>query len=168
MDKRQKIILAIFGGLLAAAIIALAVLLFARDSMAKVGQFKAPPFDSRAIAGAPDGLHESLGYKKMNIENAFSFAMCKKLVLSGSELRAYFTNPEDNGVWLLVKVYDEKEETLLGQSGVIREGEYVEDITLTEPPSKDCKVIFKIYSYEPETYYSKGSAKGSFAITVKK
>ena len=166
MDKKQKTTLIIIGALLGVAIITLAVLLIARDSMAKVGEFKAPPFDSQAKIGAPSELDESLAYKRMDIENAFSFAMCGNLSLKEGRINAYFTNPEDNEVWLLVKVYDETGKKLLGQSGVLRNGEYVEQITLTEPPSKNCKIMFKIYSYEPDTYYSKGSASGSFNLKI--
>ena len=102
----------------------------------------------------------------MDIENAFSFATCGKPSLKDGKITAYFTNPEDNEVWLLVKVYDESGKKLLGQSGIIRNGEYVEQIALDKTPSEDCKIIFKIYSYEPDTYYSKGSASGKFSLTV--
>ena len=166
MDKKQKIVIAVIGGLIAAALITLVVLLLARDSMAKVGEFVAPPFDAEAKAGEPAGLDESLGYKRMDIENAFSFAMCGKLFLKEGRVNAYFTNPEDNGVWLLVKVYDESGKKLLGQSGIIKNGEYVEKITLSDPPEKTAPVVFKIYSYEPETYYSMGSASGKFTLNV--
>ena len=69
----------------------------------------------------------------------------------------WLTNPEENTVWLKVRILDEKG-NILGESGLVRPGEYVRSVKLDSLPKETVDVSLKIMAYEPETYYSAGSA----------
>lgn len=47
---------------------------------------------------------------------------------------------------------------ILGESGLLRPGEYVRAVRLEKIPKQPTPVSLKIMAYEPETYYSAGSA----------
>ena len=164
MDKQQKTVVYVFVALLLAAIIALVAVIALRKPETQVLDFTAPPFDNSAVTGVPESVDESLRYGNISVEDTFSFAMCGSPTLEGNKLRVFFTCSAENDVWLLMKVYDTKG-NLIGKSGMIRMGEYVEYVTLDTVP-KDKNLVFKILSYEPETYYSKGSANATLPIKI--
>ena len=47
--------------------------------------------------------------------------------------------------------------TLLGETGLIRPGEYVKSVSLTSEVEDGTAIKLKIMAYEPDTYYSAGS-----------
>jgi len=49
------------------------------------------------------------------------------------------------------------EGNVLGETGLIRPGEYVQRVRLVSPPQMTTDVVLTVMSYEPETYYSMGS-----------
>lgn len=116
--------------------------------------FSPPPFDEDAQRGTPTPEEES-GYSKVNTE-AYLFSICGAPRISGNALVVFLTNPEDSTVWLKVRVLSEDEE-LLGESGLIRSGEYVEAVQLEEVPKEEQPIILKVMGYEPETYHSAGA-----------
>ena len=67
--------------------------------------------------------------------------------MSRSE-KAIFTN--------LCMIYDGAG-NILGETGLIRPGEYVRSVNLTALPQPDAEVSYKIMSYEPDTYFSCGA-----------
>ncbi len=46
---------------------------------------------------------------------------------------------------------------LLGETGLIKPGEYVKSVKLNESPEAGSDIRLRIVAYEPETYYSAGS-----------
>lgn len=165
MDKQQKIIISIMSVILLAFIVTTAFILIDRRNETVMGEFEAPPFDENAVSGVPD-VDAWLNYREINVAEGFAFSMCGNLTLSDSGCVVYFTSPSNNAVWLLMKLYDE-EGNVLGQSQIVRPGEYVECIALSKRPKTSTAVKVKILSYEPETYYSQGSAEASFIINVR-
>lgn len=69
----------------------------------------------------------------------------------------WFTNPESNTVWLKLRVLDGAGDTL-GETGLIRPGEYVQAIFFDRVPGIGDSIGLKLMAYEPDTYYSAGSA----------
>lgn len=142
--------------LLAAAvcILSLAVMVFALNAGGRTGkgEFTPPPFDPAAEAGTPQ-VPEGLGYNELDCQ-VYKVSLCGKPTTDGL---VYLTNPETNDVWLKVRMLDEKG-NILGETGLVRPGEYVRALTLENNPGSGTRVTLKIMAYEPETYYSAGAA----------
>ena len=47
---------------------------------------------------------------------------------------------------------------ILGETGLVRPGEYVQTVALTTIPKSGTPITLKIMAYEPDTYYSAGAA----------
>ena len=155
MDKSQKIILAVVAVLLAVALVV--VVLVAASNRHRQGTFTPPPFEETAVVGIPTVSDESLRYSYAKITDEMAVGLCATCERVEDELVIYFTSLEHNTAWIKVKVYDEKGK-LRGESGLLHPGEYVERIALTSSPrGKTLKI--KVLSYEPDTYYSLGSAE---------
>ena len=138
-----------------------AALVFGRKH--KTAEFAPPPFDATAVAGVPE-VPENLGYISPYRDGmGYRFSVCGNVVLEGSNAAVYLTNPAENEVWLKLRVWDEKG-NILGETGLIRPGEYVKDVALTENLTAGTKIKLKIMGYEPETYFSAGSATLNTAI----
>ena len=76
--------------------------------------------------------------------------------MDGSKAVVYFTNAEENSVYLKLRVLDE-EGNILGETGLLKPGEYVKGVELDKDPSAETTISLKIMSYEPDTYMSEGS-----------
>lgn len=162
MDKQQKIILGAVGALtLAVAIVLIAVAVAPIRPVR--GDFTPPEFDGAAIVGAPDASLASQ-YGKMTVSEGFEFCMSASPTLTGNDLALYFASPETNTVWMLLRVYDESG-NLLGESGLVRPGEYLPSLTLTAVPTGET-VRASVLSYEADTYYSMGSANAMLQLQV--
>ncbi len=162
MDKRQHLIVAIFAGLLAAALIALAVVALTRKPDVIISEFEAPPFDEGAVFGIPEEVTARGDYHEGTVKGCFSFSICGAPVYENGRLYPYFASHGDNEVWLLIKVYG-ADGTEIGKSGLIRPGECIPSVELSSPP-KGNEIRVKIFSYEPDTYLSRGSASATLAL----
>ena len=120
--------------------------------------FTPPPFDQNAVSGVPE-VPEELGYSAPYKEGmAYRFSVCGNVTVEGeSAAVVYLTNPAENDVWLKLRVLDGNDK-VLGETGIIKPGEYVRCVTLSSVPSEGTKIKLKIMGYEPETYLSAGSA----------
>ena len=76
--------------------------------------------------------------------------------LDGASAVVYFTNPAENQVWLRLCVQDKNDQTL-GETGLIRPGEYVRAVALDKPPAAGTPVKLRVMGCEPETYRSAGT-----------
>ncbi|MBR2387410.1 MAG: hypothetical protein IKB02_01435 [Clostridia bacterium] len=122
-------------------------------------EFVPPPFDSSAVVGSPDIEDpDAIGYTELDAK-AYKVAVCGLVKLSGDSADIYFANLETNEVWLKLRIIDEKG-NILGETGLIKPGEYVRSITFTEKvPKVGTKITMKIMGYQPDTYYSAGEVK---------
>lgn len=119
--------------------------------------FTPPPFEANAVAGTPD-VPEELGYSSPYKEGmAYRFSVCGNVTAEGSNAVVYLTNPEENNVWLKLRVLD-ADGNILGETGLLRPGEYVRCAALSAVPPAGAAITLKVMAYEPETYYSAGSA----------
>lgn len=122
----------------------------------KEAEFTPPPFESAAVQGKPD-VPEYLGYTSPYQEGmAYRFSICGKVTMEGTTATVYLTNLTENEVWLKLRVLDEND-NILGETGLIRPGEYVKDVVLTENLPAGTPIKLKVMGYEPETYFSEGS-----------
>ena len=126
-----------------------------RDNIVK-GEFVPPAFDSAAVEGTPE-VPDGLGYMECYRDGMdFRFHACGKVIMEGKNANVYLTNAESNDVWLKVRVLD-SEGNILGESGLIKPGEYIQSVELSEQLAVGTPVKLKVMAYEPETYYSAGA-----------
>jgi len=122
-----------------------------------MGDFVPPGFDTASEIGTPE-VPEGLGYSSPYREGmAYRFSVCGNVRMEGSAAIVYLTSDAENEVYLKLRVLD-GQGNILGETGLIKPGEYVKSVALTEPLAPGTAVRLKIMSYEPETYMSAGSA----------
>ena len=118
------------------------------------GEFTPPPFEESAVSGIPD-VPEELGWQELDAQ-AFQVGVCGAVLLEGNRADIWLTNPESNTVWLKLRILDEDGE-ILGETGLIRPGEYVQSVTFDTVPASGATISMKVMAYEPETYHSAGA-----------
>lgn len=153
MKKQKKNYILPLAAVLCA--VSLAVMVFAltrQEVQTEMGEFTPPPFDSAAVSGTPD-VPDGLGYSELDCQ-AYKVSLCGKPTAEGE---LWLTNPAENSVWLKARVLDEKG-NILGETGLVRPGEYVRSAAMSASPKSGTPVVVKIMAYEPETYYSAGAA----------
>lgn len=119
--------------------------------------FVPPPFDTCAEEGLPE-VPEELGWSEVYQDGmSFSARICGAVNVEDNVATLYFTNTTPSNVWLMLRVLDSKNH-VIGQTGLIRPNEYIEKVALLSTPEKGSDITLKIMAYEPETYYSLGTA----------
>ena len=106
------------------------------------------------MSGIPD-VPEELGWQELDAQ-AFQVGVCGAVVLEGSQADVWLTNPESNTIWLKLRILDEDGD-VLGETGLIRPGEYVQSVTFDTVPAPGTAISMKVMAYEPETYHSAGA-----------
>lgn len=163
MDIWHKRIIVIVAVLLA-AVTAAAIYIAARFP----GQagFTPPPFEENAVAGRPGDLNEALLYSPLALSDVFFVSLCASPTVDrDGQALLYFTSNENNAFFVRLLVLSE-EGRQLGATGLLRAGEYVASVLLDPPPEDGEALTLKILSYEPDTYYSMGTA--SARVTIRK
>ena len=117
-------------------------------------QFTPPPFDETAVSGEPE-VSESLGWGELDAQ-AYKVSVCGVVIVDDNEADVWLTNPETNSVWLKLRMLNASGE-ILGETGLIKPGEYVQSVRVNNEVESGDKVVLKIMAYQPETYYSEGS-----------
>ena len=148
--KKQRMI----GILAVLCVLSVGAMIFALLSGGKTEPFVPPSFDPSAQTGAP-AVPEGLGYQTLDA-GSFRVAVCGEIGTEGAEAAVYLTNLPDNKVWLKGRLLDETG-TILGETGLIRPGEYIRTVPLKTAPEPGTPVILKVMAYEPDTYHSLGA-----------
>lgn len=169
METYQKIILGVMGAILCALIVLIIVLPKnsdgTEDGKAKQ-EFVKPEFDMTAVAGVPDIDEEALNYNVMKLNNNISVSACAELTLNADNtVNPYFTSAPENEVWVRLFVYDAKGNEM-GSTGVLKPGEYVKSVQLKNIPAETGLIVYKIVTYEPETYFSVGTANAQVLLHI--
>lgn len=134
-------------------ILSLAVMVTALQKSGAQGSFIPPPFEPAALAGTP-AVPQGLGYRELDVQN-FRVGLCGSICLREGAAEVWFVNPQNNSVWLRLRFLDEAG-NMLGQTGLLRPGEYVACVPVAgaEP---GMPVVLKVMAYEPDTYRSAGA-----------
>lgn len=135
--------------------IILATLILSAVACEKEPEFVPPPFDEAAQSGTPE-VPEGLGWSEINANDLYRVSVCGVVKVNDGKADIYFTNPEANNVWLKLRILD-AEGNILGQTGLIKPGEYVQSIAFDKAPKAGDSISMKVMGYEPETYYSAGA-----------
>ena len=120
-------------------------------------EFVPPPFDPAAVVGIPE-VPDGLGYGELDARGAYKFSVCGMVKVVDGKADIWFTSSEDNDVWLKLRIQD-KNGNILGETGLIKPGEYVQTVTFIDPPAPGTEIVLRVMGYEPDTYYSAGEAK---------
>lgn len=153
--KPDRTVLALSIALAVAVVVMIVALAIPKS--APQGEFVKPNFDIAAVQGMPE-VPDNLGYSSPYQEGmAYRFSVCGNVTLEGKNATVYFTNAEGNEVYLKLRVLDE-DGNILGESGLIKPGEYVKCVELSKTLAVGTKIKLKIMSYEPDTYLSAGPA----------
>ena len=152
------------GILLAVAIVATVIVYFVTRSG---NDFTPPDFDVAAKKGYPTVTDTAAQFQRVTASEDFAFSMCLCPTYENGAARIFFTSEIANRAYLLIKLYDADGE-LIGQSGLVRPGQYVESVAISLTPTEDTDISAKIFSYEPNTYYSKGTVSGELNLRVAK
>lgn len=136
------------------AVIGMVSVLVTGEKQKETG-FVPPPFEETAQTGIPD-VPEYSGYSEMDAQ-AFRFSVCGVLTVHDGKADVWLTNPEGNEIWMKLRMLD-TDGNVLGETGLIKPGEYVQSVALETSLTQSMDVKLKIMTYEPETYYSAGSA----------
>ena len=126
-------------------------------------EFTPPPFEANAIAGTP-AVPEGLGWTELDCK-AYKVSVCGNVTTVGNSADVWLYNPESNTVWLKLRVLDEKG-NLLGETGLLKPGEYVRSVVLDNVPRDGSTIALKIMAYQPDTYFSEGAATLNTSIRI--
>lgn len=155
-DKTLPILIGVFAVVLVTMTAALCI-----PKTAPKGEFTPPAFEAAAVKGTPT-VDEKLVYQEVYTDGmAYRLSVCCVPTISGKDLTVYFTSAESNEKYLKLRVLDE-EGSILGETGLLNAGEYVETIMLSKELSAGTKIKLKVMGYEPEDY----SSAGSMAVNV--
>lgn len=115
-----------------------------------------PDFDAAAVSGTPQ-VDERYGYSTLQVDEEYAVVLCGVPANDGQTVDFYLTNPEANKVWFRAEVLNEDGKQI-GSTGVLRQGEYLPSIALTEPlTERETPVTIRIVAYEPNTWRSRGN-----------
>ena len=162
MERNEKRILIVLAILIAAALVAV-VLVRGGETDVVVNEFVAPSFDETAVVGVPEGM-DPTKYGTLALNETIQVSLYSTPLVEGTSAKVYFTSSESNTAWVKLRLLDVKGE-VLGETGLIRPGEYVESITLVKEP-REAEAVARILTYEPETYYSLGSASAQILLEL--
>ena len=131
-------------------------------------KFVTPKFDENVVDGYPEIDIDLNHFQTISIDNGYAVSMCGKPFIDDDyRIYLYFASPSDNIVWLRYIIYDSDGKEL-GESGVIKPGQYLKFSKLKRKLEEGETVIVKVISYEPETYYSHGSANIKINVNSQK
>lgn len=116
-------------------------------------EFIPPPFEENAVTGIPE-VPDDLGWTPLDTPN-FCATVCGNLVPKGNLADIWLYNNQENTVWLKLRILDENGH-ILGETGLLKPGEYVRSVMLTYVPESGAKITLKLMSYTPHTYHSEG------------
>ena len=160
MSKLEKRILLIFGMIVLAAAAAV-MIRWGGEREIIVNDFVPPAFDSAAVSGLPVGIDTST-YGTLILADGIAVSLYSAPTVTDGTAQVFFASHARNTPWVRLRLLD-AQGVLLGETGLLRPGEYVESLILQTMP-KSGQVTAKILTYQPDTYYSMGSATAQLQL----
>ena len=133
-------------------------------------------YDKNSKMGIPEAIPAEKGYTYYPAQDICDIWICGNPDFDGKNVDFFLTNPESNeGISIRVEVYsiaysyDEngnrsnpQPDELLGKSGFVRMGEYVQTVTLKKEIKEQTPVILKVGTYLEES----GKSNGFFYVST--
>lgn len=116
--------------------------------------FKKPEFDKNVRE-----IPSELDYEDsvLSIVDGYSLYISPNpKIVDDNYLKIDLVSIKNNRVFIKVRILDENKE-ILGETGLLRAGEYLEKVKLNKNVNINDKIIYKIMGYEKDTYMSAGS-----------
>lgn len=124
-----------------------------------------PDFDPAAISGQPE-VGEEYGYSTLTVKDGYSVRICGAPAVNGQTVSFFLSNPKDNDIWLRAEILD-KDNNILGATGVLKQGEYLPDIHLDKSlKAGETPIVVRIVSYEPNTWRSCGNVNLQMVLSM--
>lgn len=165
MERSEKRFLISFSVLLAVLIVAVAVFAAQRRSAA-ASVYLPPEFDAGAVSGVLTVADEDAHYGHLELpisEGKCVVAAAATPLLENGELEVFLSSDMENTVYIRLVIFDENN-TQVGASGILRPGEYIQSVTVSASVTPGSTLTAKLLTYEPDTYYSMGSASMTFNV----
>ena len=176
--KRQTICYTSIKRIVTLSVIAAIVVAAAVAVFAWLVSIEAPLLDENAVVGSPEAaLPEDATYKLFCAEGICDAAICEiPEVTDGKNVHLFLTNPETNSVYIRAEIYtvafvrnkdgqitDYYHDELLGKTGFIRPGEYVETLVLDDAlEAEETYAMIKIATYNVDD----GTSNGTFFVNT--
>jgi hypothetical protein len=176
--KRQTICYTSIKRIVIFSVIAAIVLAAAVAVFTWLVSIEAPFFDENAVTGSPaDLLNDNETYRLFQAQNICDAALCElPEVTDGKDVHLFLTNPETNSVYIRAEIYtvafvrnkdgqvtDYYHDELLGKTGFIRPGEYVETLVLDDSlDAAETYAMIKIATYNIDD----GTSNGTFFVNT--
>lgn len=163
MSRKRKDIFIIAAVLCVISLIIMCVTLLFEKHNFQQNTFIPPLFEEKAICGTPSDINRD-DWRQFDAQ-VYKFSICTSITVVGKKADIWLTNPQENLVWIKMRVLDESGNKL-GETGLLRPGEYVQAVSFDEVPKDNTNIVLKLMAYEPETYYSTGSVQINTTISV--
>lgn len=150
MQKNKGIII-----LLSILVVLIIIIIFLFFSIKNKSEFKEIPFDKSSSINIP----KDINYEDSILEIADGYSIYispSPKIVDNNYLKIDFISIETNNIWIKVRILDEND-NILGESELIKPGEYLEKIKIKKNLKSQDKIIYKIMGYEKESYYSAGT-----------
>ena len=149
-NKKNIIILSIV------LVILILFIIFLMITIEKKTNFHAPNFELNTTEKIP----EIIDYESsiIDVSDGYSFYIEGVPHIEKENLIINFISPKDNNIWIKIRILDEKD-NIIGESGLIKPGEYLKQIKLKKKLSKKSNITYMIIGYEKDTYMSAGTIK---------
>lgn len=126
--------------------------------------FKVPKFDNN-VSAIPEKIEDEY-YSTLDVNEGFSIGINAILkVDSKQNAIVNLTSNKNNKVYIKLRLLD-SHGMIIGQTGLIKPGEYLEKIELKKKVNEKDKFTIKVMSYDPKTYYSMSAVKLSVSLKV--
>ena len=159
MDKLEKRIILVLSALVLALLAA--VLVQSANRQVEVSDFEVPAFDANALSGKPEVAYPDM-YGTLALNDEVTVSLYSAPIVTDSAAQVCFTVDVGTAAWVRLRLLDTEGNTL-GESGLLRPGEYVESVVLTAQPDRP-EAIAKILTYDPDTYYSLGTGTAQILL----
>ena len=153
MDKLEKRIILVLSALVLTLLAA--VLVQSANRQVEISDFEVPAFDANALSGKPEVAYPDM-YGTLTLNDDVTVSLYSAPIVTDGTALVCFTADASNTAWVRLRLQD-TDGNILGQSDLLRPGEYVACVKLTTQPDRP-EAIAKILTYEPDTYYSLGTA----------
>ena len=135
-------------------IILVSIIIFLLININSKKQFKKPEFDKNATT-----IPEKLEYKEKAIKISEGYSLYIDPIPKldqNDNLSINLVSLEENKIWIKVRILNAKEE-IIGETGLIKPGEYLEKVQINQQLSENDQITYKIMGYEKDTYRSAGT-----------
>ena len=155
LTRQQRIVVLVLIILIIAVLVVGIIVYAVTGTAGSSTSFTPPEEEENAVEGVPE-VDEDLGWSEITIDDGYIVSVCGVVNEEDGSAEVWFYSDEENEVWVKLRIQDE-DGNILGESGLLMPGEYVQYVELDTVPEEDETVYLEVMGYEPDTYYSAGS-----------